>query len=168
MNEELPGNIRPVNQPTDQSIDQPKVRKDFSESFLWQDVEVLKLERARQNGNRGREVVRTKVPDSITSYIISGVSMNNRFGLALPFTLPKLTIFQPFFVQFTLPFSIKRGEKLTLDIFVFNFLSNSQSVTVSLDRNDVEFYLQNATGNGWTSKIKFLEIVKALTDNFCS
>lgn len=130
----------------------PKVRKYFSESFLWEDVEVLKLERARQNVNRGREVLNVKVPESITSYIISGVAMNNRFGLALPISLPSLTVFQPFFIQFTLPFSIKRGEKLKLDIFLFNFLNSAQMVTVSIDRNDVEFHLQNPIENGWSGK----------------
>jgi CD109 antigen len=140
------GDARPMAQ-----LDPPKVRKDFSESFLWQDVEISKLERARQNKNRGREVINVKVPESITSYIISGVSMNNRFGLALPSSLPSLTVFQPFFIQFTFPFSIKRGEKLKLDIFIFNFLSSAQMVTVSIDKNDAEFSLQNPSGNGWTS-----------------
>lgn len=147
VDDDLVGSSRP---------EAPKLRKDFSESFLWKDVEILKLDRSKQNKNRGREVINVKVPESITSYVVSGVSMNNRFGLALPFSLPSLTIFQPFFIQFTLPFSIKRGEKLRLDIFVFNFLSNAQSVTVSIDKYDAEFYLQNPAGNGWNSKNKFV------------
>ena len=141
----------PVVSPNKQ--DQPRVRKDFSESFLWQDVEINRLERPRLNKNRGKEFVSVKVPDSITSFVISGVAMNNRFGMALPSSYPLLTIFQPFFVKFTLPFSIKRGEKLKLDFFIFNFLENAQTVTVSLHRNDVEFYLQNSSLSGWSSKI---------------
>lgn len=133
--------------------DQPRIRKDFSESFLWQDVEVTRLERPRMNKNRAKEVVNVKVPDSITSFVISGVAMNSRFGMALPSSYPLLTVFQPFFIKFTFPFSIKRGEKLKLDIFIFNFLDNAQTVTVSLQRNDVEFYLQNSSLSGWNSKI---------------
>jgi uncharacterized protein YfaS (alpha-2-macroglobulin family) len=147
--------------PSANNPNEPKVRKDFSESFLWENVEVSKLERPRQNKNRGREVINVKVPESITSFVISGVAMNNRFGLALPSSYPKLTVFQPFFIQFTLPFSIKRGEKLKLDLFVFNFMDVSQSVTVSIQRNDAEFTLQNLAANGWQG-IERLTIFKIL------
>ena len=143
--------------------DQPRIRKDFSESFLWQDVEMNRLERPRMNKNRGREVVNVKVPDSITSFVISGVAMNNRFGMALPSSYPLLTIFQPFFIKFTFPFSIKRGEKLKLDFFIFNFLDNAQTVTVSLQRNDVEFYLQNSSLSGWSSKTFYLFFCRFFT-----
>lgn len=44
----------------------PNLRKDFSETFLWEDVEIMTQFRKRRR-NLGKEVVTVKVPDSITS-----------------------------------------------------------------------------------------------------
>lgn len=136
------------------TVSEPNVRKDFSETFLWTTVDVSKRDRRVHAGRRGSESINVKVPDSITSYIISGVSMHERFGLALPFDLPSLTVFQPFFIQFTLPFSVKRGEKLKQNIFVFNFLNDEQVVTLSVDRQDNEFDFFNSELNEWQSMRK--------------
>lgn len=134
------------------SQNEPKVRKDFSESFLWQDVEIRNVDKRRQNGDRGREEINVKVPESITSYVFSGVSLSNRFGLAIPAAYPKLTVFQPFFIQLTLPFSIKRGEVLSQNIFIFNFLESQQTVKVSIKSNDLEIDFVKPKVDGWESE----------------
>lgn len=130
---------------------EPTVRKDFSETFLWQDVDIVTPDRGRKE-NRGREIVDVKVPGAITSYLITGVSMNDRYGIAIPLAYPSSIVFQPFFIQFTLPFSIKRDEMLKQNILLFNFLSVNQTVTVSIDRNDDEFELKGSMLDGWKSK----------------
>lgn len=151
---DLPGAVHPTTTATiNKDTNEPTVRKDFSETFLWQSVDILKIDRRQSNSVRGREVISVKVPESITSYIISGVTMNNRFGMGLPLTFPSVTVFLPFFIQFTLPFSIKRGEKLKQNILVFNFLSSDQTVTVSIKKNEAEFQLIDYELSGWQSKI---------------
>ena len=130
----------------------PKVRKDFSQTFLWQGINI----KARQPGDEKTsfESLKVKVPDSITSFVISGVSMNSHFGLGLPESYPKLTVFQPFFIQVSLPFSIKRGEKLNQDIFIFNFLEEKQVVTITIAKKDAEFELVDLGLDGWSSDAK--------------
>jgi CD109 antigen len=53
----------------------------------------------------------------------------------------KLTVFRPFFVSATLPYSVKRGEVLKIPVTVFNYTSKGVKATVVLDNKDKEFEL---------------------------
>lgn len=75
--------------------------------------------------------------------------MNPIYGLGLPDVLPALNIFLPFFLQMSTPYSIKRGEKLSTSVNVFNQLTKSQDVIVSITKNDAEFVLVDAPLYGW-------------------
>lgn len=165
INAELSGDRRPV-APTVAASDPIKVRKDFSETFLWQSVDLTRNDRMRLNKRRRQKDINVKVPDSITSYLISAVSMNENFGLGLPTEYPQLTVFQPFFVQFTLPYSVKRGETLLQDIFVYSYLDLEQTVTVSISRNDVQFELKNLDVDKWKSKKIKIFIRRVLKETF--
>lgn len=79
--------------------------------------------------------------------------MNSECGLGLPDVKPALKVFLPFFIQVILPYQIKRGEVLTLDIVIFNYLSKSQSVTVSFQRNDQEFEAVDPDLYGWSGEM---------------
>lgn len=89
-------------------------------------------------------------PDQITSYICSGVSMNNAYGMGLSVRNTILRVFMPFFVQLNLPYHVKRGEVLQQDIIVFNYLNRTQNVTLSVLRNDIQFDVLEPDFNGWT------------------
>lgn len=80
-----------------------------------------------------------KVPDTITSWIITGFSVDPINGLGLTRQPSKFTVFQPFFVSTNLPYSIKRGEVVTIPFTVFNFLENDQTTEVTLFNEDREF-----------------------------
>jgi CD109 antigen len=79
------------------------------------------------------------VPDSITSWIITGFSVSPEFGLGLTKSQTKLTVFRPFFVTTNLPYSIKRGEVTTLSILVFNYMDNDQTAEITLFNSNGEF-----------------------------
>jgi CD109 antigen len=85
---------------------------------------------------------------------VSGVSTHCEIGLGLPEKKPSLKVFLPFFIQAVLPHHIKRGEILSLDIVIFNYLSKAQTVTVSVKRNDQEFAIQDSAFDGWTGEQK--------------
>ncbi|KAG5669927.1 hypothetical protein PVAND_000217 [Polypedilum vanderplanki] len=119
-----------------------KVRKDFSEVFLFEDVALGKTTSSL--------TINRQVPDSITSYLIYGVSMNEKDGLGLPVNLPSATIYLPFFISLELPPSVKRGETLTLNIQIFNYLGSTQTAIASVVINPM-FEVVNASNNGWTS-----------------
>lgn len=75
--------------------------------------------------------------------------MSDVYGMGLPEVKPSLSVFIPFFIQATLPHHIKRGEVLKLDILIFNYLTKSQTVTVSLKRNNAEFEVVKPEFEGW-------------------
>ena len=37
-------------------------------------------------------------------------------------------MFRPFFIRLDLPYSVKRGEKLALQVLVFNYMESEQDV----------------------------------------
>jgi CD109 antigen len=80
-----------------------------------------------------------KVPDTITSWIITGFAVDPVFGLGLTKQSLKLNVFQPFFVTTNLPYSIKRGEVVSIPVLVFNYMDGDQEAEVTLFNSDGEF-----------------------------
>jgi len=134
-----------------------KVRKDFAETLAWETIEISHLDPKRKNGNskRGKETINIKAPESITSYIISGVTMSSKFGLGLPSARPALKVFQPFFIQMTFPFSVKRDERLRQEILIFSYLPDAQQVTVTIEANPIEVQFSNPELNGWQGELSY-------------
>ncbi|XP_070982364.1 alpha-2-macroglobulin-like isoform X2 [Oncorhynchus clarkii lewisi] len=113
------------------------VRTFFPETWIWDLVEV---------GESGSVDVPLTVPDTITTWETEAFCLApGGFGLAPPV---EITVFQPFFLELTLPYSIIRGEHFELKATVFNYLSKCIMVSVtpapSLDYtltplNDVQY-----------------------------
>uniref|UniRef100_A0A4W5JDS9 Alpha-2-macroglobulin-like n=1 Tax=Hucho hucho TaxID=62062 RepID=A0A4W5JDS9_9TELE len=113
------------------------VRTFFPETWIWDLVEV---------GESGSADVPLTVPDTITTWETEAFCLApSGFGLA---PLVEITVFQPFFLELTLPYSIIRGEHFELKATVFNYLSKCIMVSVtpapSLDYtltplNDVQY-----------------------------
>ena len=61
------------------------------------------------------------VPHTITEWIGSGFCVGSRSGVGVADKF-KVTVFQPFFVSFTLPYSLVRGERVAIPVSVFNYL----------------------------------------------
>ena len=80
-----------------------------------------------------------KVPDTITSWIITGFSVDPLTGLGLTNQPSKLTVFQPFFVTTNLPYSIKRSEVVSIPVLVFNYMEDDQTAEVTLFNSEGEF-----------------------------
>ena len=85
------------------------------------------------------KVLSIKAPDTITSWIITGFSVNPTYGLGLTKEASTLNVFQPFFVSTNLPYSIKRGEVVAIPFTVFNYMQNDQEVEVKFFNADREF-----------------------------
>ncbi|KAM7438496.1 A-macroglobulin receptor [Porites harrisoni] len=99
------------------------VRKEFAETWLWSEELV--------NDVTGKAVVMAKVPDTITSWIASAFAMSNSSGLGVskPATLK---VFQSFFVSLTLPYSVIRGEEVSIIATVFNYESKCLTIRLGL------------------------------------
>ncbi|XP_041780457.1 CD109 antigen-like isoform X4 [Anopheles merus] len=107
------------------------VRKEFPETWLWQTVAAESFS--------GEKTLQKKVPDTITSWIITGFSVNPIYGLGLTQQPRKLNVFLPFFVSTNLPYSVKRGEVVAIPIVVFNYMEDDQTAEVVLHNDEQEF-----------------------------
>ncbi|XP_040171463.1 CD109 antigen-like isoform X10 [Anopheles arabiensis] len=105
------------------------VRRTFPESWIWESDE----------GFSGEKTLQKKVPDTITSWIITGFSVNPIYGLGLTQQPRKLNVFLPFFVSTNLPYSVKRGEVVAIPIVVFNYMEDDQTAEVVLHNDEQEF-----------------------------
>lgn len=94
------------------------------------------------------------MPDTITSWIITGFSLDPITGLGLTKESKSLQVFQPFFVSLNLPYSVKRGEVISIPVGIFNYLEEDFDVEVTLHNTDQELeFIQMANEIDAPSKI---------------
>ncbi|KAM6959252.1 alpha-2-macroglobulin-P-like [Aplochiton taeniatus] len=98
----------------------PKVRAFFPGTWIWDLKEV---------GESGSLDMALTVPDSITTWVTKAFCLAPE-GVGMPPPL-ELQVFQPFFLELSLPYSMIRGESLQLKATVFNYLEKCIMVRVS-------------------------------------
>lgn len=98
------------------------------------------------------------MPDTITSWVVSAISLDPVTGLGLMKTPRVVEVFQPFFVSLNLPYSIKRGEVLQLPAIVFNYLENDVDAEVTLHNEDDEFEFIDDLGNEEKVRRRFIHV----------
>lgn len=97
-------------------------RKEFPETWFFESFKV---------NSKGVGEVRKKVPDSLTSWVISGISMSPTLGLGA--TEPKkLQVTKSFFIHVDFPHTIRLGEIVKIDISAFNYLESGRMINVDL------------------------------------
>ena len=79
----------------------------------------------------GVHEVEVTVPDTITEWKAGALCLSSDTGLGLSPTA-SLRVFQPFFVELTMPYSVIRGEAFTLKATVLNYLPKCIRVMTSL------------------------------------
>lgn len=112
------------------TIESIQVRKSFPETWIFEDFVA---------SEDGENIFSRKVPSTITSWIISGFSLNPSTGIALTQQPSVFKVFMPFFVTTNLPYSIKRGEIVAIPISIFNYLQRDLLVEITLFNQDREF-----------------------------
>ncbi|XP_073541262.1 alpha-2-macroglobulin-like [Phyllobates terribilis] len=112
-------------EPSPEPKETEKVRAYFPETWIWELVAL---------GESGRIEIHHKAPDTITDWNAGAICMGpNGFGLS---SSSSLRVFQPFFVDLTLPYSVVRGESFTLKASVFNYLKQCIKVRINLQTTD--------------------------------
>ncbi|XP_050081691.1 CD109 antigen-like [Anopheles aquasalis] len=109
---------------------EPAIRSNFPETWIWESI---------QKCNKDGEVIRKIVPDTVTSWIISGFSLNQNTGLGLIKSPAKINVFLPFFISMDLPYSVKHGESVRIPVIVFNYLDEDQTADVIFYNKNGEF-----------------------------
>ncbi|XP_053673860.1 thioester-containing protein 1 allele R1-like [Anopheles nili] len=117
----------------------PRPHRDIPRIFLSQEIQNTWLFENTYSGFSGEKTLQKKVPDTITSWIITGFSVNPVYGLGLTQQPRKLKVFLPFFVSTNLPYSVKRGEVVAIPIVVFNYMDDDQTAEVVLHNDEQEF-----------------------------
>ncbi|XP_050076546.1 CD109 antigen-like [Anopheles maculipalpis] len=117
----------------------PRPHRDIPRIFLSREIQNTWLFDNTYSGFSGEKTLQKKVPDTITSWIITGFSVNPVYGLGLTQQPRKLKVFLPFFVSTNLPYSVKRGEVVAIPIVVFNYMEEDQTAEVVLHNDEQEF-----------------------------
>ncbi|XP_070000255.1 alpha-2-macroglobulin [Penaeus vannamei] len=97
----------------------------FPETWLW------KIHMLDSSGVLSEQYT---LPDTITEWVGKAVCVNSEKGLGIS-PRAAITTFTPFFVDLTLPPTIKRGEILPVKISVFNYLEQALPVKVVLEES---------------------------------
>ncbi|MDK2827028.1 MAG: antigen [Methanolobus sp.] len=102
-----------------------RVRQFFPETWVWM-PELLTDE-------NGLASVDLNAPDSITTWRLHAVSTGPE-GIGI--SESSLTVFQDFFVDPDLPYSVTRGEEFPVQVQVYNYLDTEQDVKLTLSGAD--------------------------------
>ncbi len=108
--------------------DTPRVRQFFPETWLWQPTLLT--------DDTGKVTLDLIAPDSITSWKLSVVGTTPGGPTGEPGIVMgegETVVFQDFFIEPSLPYSIARGEKFKVKVDVFNYLNQSQDFQVRFD-----------------------------------
>lgn len=89
------------------------VRSDFPETWFFEDVQV---------DDKGVYNLEKTLPDTITSWDVSGFSLSETYGLGIAKPI-NIKSFKNFFVSLILPYSIRVGEILKVEALVYSYSS---------------------------------------------
>ncbi|KAK3608171.1 hypothetical protein CHS0354_034128 [Potamilus streckersoni] len=106
------------------------LRDYFPETWLWD------LEEIPASGNL---LLNRIIPDTITTWVGNTLCTSPSEGVGLSLSA-NITSFQPFFLSFNLPYSVVRGEAVTLDVSIFNYKDQCSMVELDLKQSE-EFEL---------------------------
>ncbi|MFT7798785.1 C3 and PZP-like alpha-2-macroglobulin domain-containing protein 8 [Arapaima gigas] len=95
----------------------------FPETWVWHCLNVSDI--------TGEAELQLDVPDSITTWVTEAVGLSEEKGLGLA-GRAELRTFKPFFVDFTLPYSVIRGEQTKVPLTVYNYLPTCAEVHVKV------------------------------------
>ena len=118
----VPTTATPVLQDGSTLTEVDRIRQYFPETWLWQRI---------TSGTDGGASVRVTVPDSITTWVLRAIAISRTYGLGV--AEAELTVFQPFFLTVDLPYSAIRGEEFPVNIAVYNYLDEPQTVQVEIE-----------------------------------
>ncbi|CAM6001992.1 unnamed protein product, partial [Sphagnum balticum] len=131
---ELDSGLSPPHQQSE-SVNNQRVRKQFPETWLWNST---------ITGFDGNAVITSQIPDTITSWFISAFAMDQISGLGISQSPAKITVFRPFFIKLSLPYSLIRGESVAIQAIVFNYMNKPVEAEVTMENKRGEFEFTNS------------------------
>ncbi|XP_018798385.1 PREDICTED: CD109 antigen isoform X2 [Bactrocera latifrons] len=136
-----------------------KIRKDFTEAWIYDSFSTGDGEIT----DGGNFTLSKKIPDTITSWVVTGFSMNPNTGIALTANPTKIQVFQPFFVSTNLPYSVKRGEVIAIPVIIFNYMDKALDAEVVMENTDNEYDFTEATNEIEDKPLDVVQRVKRVS-----
>jgi len=125
-----------------------RVRTNFPETWLWEEIET----------NNSITTLSKSVPDTLTSWLITGFSLNTNTGIGVTVTPSVLETFRPFFVTLNVPYSIVKGETFGLQVLVHNYMKSPISADISLQNNHAEYIFNDEANQTSTISTKTIQL----------
>ena len=94
------------------------------------------------------------IPDTTTTWVMQAVAINNKTGMGIATPL-RIVGFREYFISLKLPYSVKRGEQVSLLATVFNY--HDEEMRVSVEKN--LFFMLNFS---FCSILRHLKLVSAV------
>uniref|UniRef100_A0A672IMG4 Complement component c3a, duplicate 5 n=1 Tax=Salarias fasciatus TaxID=181472 RepID=A0A672IMG4_SALFA len=105
-------------------------RSSFPESWLWTDVELPECRAGRACDPTSFQKS-VPLPDSITTWQLTGISLSRTHGICVGEPL-EVIVWKEFFIDLRLPYSAVRGEQLEIKAILHNYSPDKISVRVDL------------------------------------
>ncbi|XP_037884017.1 CD109 antigen-like isoform X1 [Glossina fuscipes] len=115
-----------------QAASNVNIRINFREIWLWSALNF-------SNDNMTSATVTKSIPDTITSWVITAFAVNEKTGLGMTEKPFKINVFQPFFIDVNLPYSVKRGEVIAIPVIIFNYMDKTLDAEITMDNTDKEY-----------------------------
>ncbi|XP_065358197.1 thioester-containing protein 1 allele S3-like [Calliphora vicina] len=112
-----------------------RLRQKFPETWIFENLLI----------NETTTKLTLPIPDTITTWRITAFSNNDITGFGIVNGPTDITTIQPFFISLNLPYSVKRGEIVTIPVTIFNYHNQILDTEVILHNNDQEFYFMEST-----------------------
>ncbi|XP_068695726.1 LOW QUALITY PROTEIN: venom factor-like [Montipora foliosa] len=107
----------------DEEVSQGQIRKYFPEAWLFTEANV---------GDDGIFHLPANLPDSITTWVIQAAGISNQTGLGVARPL-YIRTFKKFFLSLRVPYSVQRGEQISVIATVFNYWELDLKIKISLE-----------------------------------
>lgn len=107
--------------------------------YLGQDIASTWLFNNFSSGFDGKTSLRRRLPSSLNTWYITGFSLDPLFGLGLVASPKKLKVMKSFVVTLDLPYSVQRGEILSVPVVIHNKMNRDLNVDVTLHNPEQKF-----------------------------
>ena len=112
----------------------PRPVDDLPKIFLRNDLPATWLFTNATTNSEGNALITVPVPDlTNTTWVVSGFAINQLDGMGISEEFAQLELFQPFYVLANMPYRVKVGETLAVEMVVFNYLNKEISAEVTLE-----------------------------------
>ncbi|KAF3687376.1 Complement C3 Complement C3 beta chain Complement C3 alpha chain [Channa argus] len=105
-------------------------RTKFPESWLWSDIKLPACPRETPNCETTLSTHHVPLPDSITTWQFTGISLSRTHGICVADSL-EVIVRKPFFIDLRMPYSAVHGEQLEIKAILHN--QNNYPITVRVD-----------------------------------